>query len=114
MLAPADPFPRSLLKPPLLAADSQGEEPPERWRAGEVGTVAGRTAIGLDIGTSSVRAAQVSVSKGTPVLERFGQVALPPGVVRDGEVVVRGARHTALDVAHELTTTIDALWSLVP
>jgi type IV pilus assembly protein PilM len=51
-----------------------------------VGTVAGRTAIGLDIGTSSVRAAQVSVSKGTPVLERFGQVALPPGVVRDGEV----------------------------
>jgi len=48
--------------------------------------VAGRTAIGLDIGTSSVRAAQVSVSKGTPVLERFGQVALPPGVVRDGEV----------------------------
>jgi type IV pilus assembly protein PilM len=49
--------------------------------------VAGRTAIGLDIGTSSVRAAQVSLSKGTPVLERFGQVALPPGVVRDGEVV---------------------------
>ena len=48
--------------------------------------MAGRTAIGLDIGTSSVRAAQVSVSKGTPVLERFGQVALPPGVVRDGEV----------------------------
>ncbi|MFN8158389.1 MAG: formimidoylglutamate deiminase [Candidatus Nanopelagicales bacterium] len=35
-------------------------------------------------------------------------------VVVDGEVVVRGARHTALDVAHELTTTIDALWSLVP
>lgn len=49
-------------------------------------TVAGRTAIGLDIGSSSVRAAQVTVSKGVPVLERFGQVALPPGVVRDGEV----------------------------
>jgi type IV pilus assembly protein PilM len=49
--------------------------------------VAGRTAIGLDIGTSSVRAAQVTVSKGRPVLERFGQVALPAGVVRDGEVV---------------------------
>jgi type IV pilus assembly protein PilM len=49
--------------------------------------VAGRTAIGLDIGTSSVRAAQVSLSKGGPVLERFGQVALPAGVVRDGEVV---------------------------
>jgi type IV pilus assembly protein PilM len=52
-----------------------------------VGTVAGRTAIGLDIGTSSVRAAQVTVSKGKAVLDRFGQVALPPGVVRDGEVV---------------------------
>jgi type IV pilus assembly protein PilM len=52
-----------------------------------VETVAGRTAIGLDIGTSSVRAAQVTVSKGSAVLDRFGQVALPPGVVRDGEVV---------------------------
>ena len=49
--------------------------------------MAGRTAIGLDIGTSSVRAAQVTVSKGKAVLDRFGQVALPPGVVRDGEVV---------------------------
>jgi len=49
--------------------------------------VAGRTAIGLDIGTSSVRAAQVTVTKGTSVLERFGQVGLPPGAVRDGEVV---------------------------
>ena len=48
--------------------------------------MAGRTAIGLDIGTSSVRAAQVSLSKGGPVLERFGQVALPAGVVRDGEI----------------------------
>ena len=49
--------------------------------------MAGRTAIGLDIGTSSVRAAQVTVTKGTSVLERFGQVGLPPGAVRDGEVV---------------------------
>ena len=49
--------------------------------------MAGRTAIGLDIGTSSVRAAQVTVTKSGPVLDRFGQVALPPGVVRDGEVV---------------------------
>ena len=48
--------------------------------------MAGRTAIGLDIGTSSVRAAQVTVSKGNAVLDRFGQVGLPPGAVRDGEV----------------------------
>ncbi|MEO6712875.1 MAG: type IV pilus assembly protein PilM, partial [Mycobacteriales bacterium] len=43
--------------------------------------------VGLDIGTSGVRAAEVSVSRGSSVLERFGQVALPPGAVRDGEVV---------------------------
>lgn len=44
-------------------------------------------AVGLDIGTSGVRAAQLSVGKGTPRLERFGQVALPPGAVREGEVI---------------------------
>lgn len=49
--------------------------------------MAARTAIGLDIGSSCVRAAQVSFSKDGPELERLGQVALPPGVVRDGEVV---------------------------
>ena len=48
--------------------------------------MAGRTAIGLDIGTSSVRAAQVTVTKGNAVLDRFGQVPLPVGAVRDGEV----------------------------
>jgi type IV pilus assembly protein PilM len=48
--------------------------------------VAGRTAVGLDIGTSCVRAAQVTLVKGAVVLDRFGQVALPPGVVVDGEV----------------------------
>ncbi len=45
-----------------------------------------KTAVGLDIGTSSVRAAEMSLGK-SPVLERFGQVALPPGTVKDGEVV---------------------------
>ena len=49
--------------------------------------VAGRTAVGLDIGTSGVRAAELSSSRGSQVLERFGQVALPTGAVRDGEVV---------------------------
>jgi len=33
-----------------------------------------------------VRAAELSVARGTVTLERFGQVALPPGAVRDGEV----------------------------
>jgi type IV pilus assembly protein PilM len=52
-------------------------------------TVAGRTAIGLDIGTSGVRAAQVSFGRGggPGTLDRFGQVALEAGAVVDGEVV---------------------------
>lgn len=49
--------------------------------------MATRRAVGLDIGTSGVRAAQVALGKSGAVLERFGQVAVPPGVVRDGEVV---------------------------
>ncbi len=49
--------------------------------------MAGRTAIGLDIGTSVVRAAELSYGRGGITLERFGQVVLPEGAVRDGEVV---------------------------
>jgi type IV pilus assembly protein PilM len=48
--------------------------------------VAGRTAVGLDIGTSGVRAAELAFGKGPATLQRFGQVALPVGAVRDGEV----------------------------
>ena len=47
----------------------------------------GRPVVGLDIGTSGVRAAELSLGKGAATLERFGQVALPAGSVRDGEVV---------------------------
>lgn len=47
--------------------------------------------IGLDIGTSAVRAAQVSSGRGAPSLISFGQVALPPGVVVDGEIRDQGA-----------------------
>jgi type IV pilus assembly protein PilM len=43
--------------------------------------------VGLDIGTSGVRAAELSLGKGPATLERFGQVALPAGAVRDGEVI---------------------------
>ncbi len=34
-----------------------------------------------------MRAAELSQGKGPPTLTKFGQVALPPGAVRDGEVV---------------------------
>jgi type IV pilus assembly protein PilM len=49
--------------------------------------VAGRSAVGLDIGTSGVRAAELAFGKGVSTLQRFGQVALPTGAVKDGEVV---------------------------
>jgi type IV pilus assembly protein PilM len=52
--------------------------------------------VGLDIGTTSVRAAQLSWSKDRMELERFGQVALPLGAVRDGEVVDDRAVSAAL------------------
>jgi type IV pilus assembly protein PilM len=49
--------------------------------------MAGRTAIGLDIGTSVVRAVELSFGRGGITLERFGQVVVPDGAVRDGQVV---------------------------
>lgn len=47
--------------------------------------------VGLDIGTMAVRAAEVSFKGNVPTLELFGQVALPYGAVRNGEVVDVGA-----------------------
>lgn len=64
--------------------------------------MAGRTAIGLDIGTSGVRAAELSFGKRGVTLEKFGQVALPEGAVRDGEVVDGPA----------VTDALRQLWSL--
>src|ERR671932_1576311 len=46
-----------------------------------------RTAIGLDIGTSVVRAVELSYGRNGTTLERFGQLVLPPGAVLDGQVV---------------------------
>ena len=63
--------------------------------------MAGRTAIGLDIGTSGVRAAELSFGKRGVTLEKFGQIALPPGVIRDGEVMD----------AEVLAETLKQLWS---
>lgn len=55
--------------------------------------------VGLDIGTTHVRAAEVVFPKGgrdNGTLVRFGQVALPPGAVRDGEVEDHGTVSAAL------------------
>jgi len=50
------------------------------------GPRARRGLVGLDIGTSAVRAAEISVGNDAATLHRFGQVALPDGAVRDGEI----------------------------
>ena len=42
--------------------------------------------IGLDIGSSAVRAAEVCTDGGALVLRHFGQVGLPAGAVVEGEV----------------------------
>ena len=42
--------------------------------------------VGLDVGTRAVRLAEVELGP-SPVLRTFGQVDLPPGAVRAGEVV---------------------------
>lgn len=52
--------------------------------------------IGLDIGSFAVRAAELNVGSGLPTLLRFGQVALPPGAVRDAEVVETDAVSAAI------------------
>lgn len=45
-------------------------------------------AVGLDIGTHAVRAAELALGRNDEAtLVRFGQVTLEPGAVRDGEVV---------------------------
>jgi type IV pilus assembly protein PilM len=72
-----------------------GGAPAGRERIGGLDKVA-RNVAGLDIGTTAVRAAELSVRHGRVVLERLGQVGLPPGVVADGEVVDRAAVAAAL------------------
>ncbi len=44
-------------------------------------------AVGLDIGSFAVRAAEINYDGGRPTLQRFAQVTLPPGAVSDGEVI---------------------------
>ena len=52
--------------------------------------------VGLDIGTSAVRAAVVQTGKDVPVLQRYGQVGLPEGAVVAGEIVEEAIVRDAL------------------
>jgi type IV pilus assembly protein PilM len=56
----------------------------------------GRSVVGLDIGTTAVRGAELAVRRGQVVLERFAHVALPPGAVVEGEVAEPEAVGAAL------------------
>jgi len=55
-----------------------------------------RVGIGLDIGSSAVRAAEVAVSGDRRVIRRFAQVGLQAGAVVEGEVQDRAAVADAL------------------
>ncbi len=57
--------------------------------------------VSLDIGSYAVRAVELTVGGGEPVLERFAQVVLPPGAVRHGEVMDAAA----------VATSVRRLWS---
>jgi type IV pilus assembly protein PilM len=57
-------------------------------------------AVGLDIGSDAVRAAVVESGKSTPVLRRFAEIPLPPGVVAAGDIVDEAA----------VTEAVAALW----
>ena len=52
--------------------------------------------VGLDLGSYGVRAVEMTLGNGEPTLERFAQITLPPGAVRDGEVVDAGAVSVAI------------------
>jgi len=55
-----------------------------------------RMSIGLDIGSSAVRAAEVMIDGDRKVLRRFAQVGLPAGAVIEGEVRDRAAVAAAI------------------
>ena len=55
-----------------------------------------RGAVGLDIGASAIRVAHLSGTRDNPVLNSFGQIALPQGAVVDGEIRDPGAVSEAI------------------
>jgi type IV pilus assembly protein PilM len=69
--------------------------------------VSATTLVGLDIGSTSIRAVEATIGKEQPVIDNFGQVFLPPGtviggVIKDGRVVTTALRQ--LWTSHTFTT----------
>ncbi len=58
--------------------------------------------VGLDIGTTAVRAALIQTGRGKPKLQKYGQVTLPEGTVVGGEIVDEAVMRDAL---HQLWKT---------
>jgi type IV pilus assembly protein PilM len=54
------------------------------------------TLVGLDIGSTSIRAVEAALTKDRPVINQFGQAVLPAGAVTAGVVKDPGAVTTAL------------------
>jgi type IV pilus assembly protein PilM len=48
--------------------------------------VSATTLVGLDIGSTSIRAVEATIAKDRPVINNFGQAVLPPGSVAGGVV----------------------------
>jgi type IV pilus assembly protein PilM len=60
------------------------------------------TVVGVDIGSSTLRAVELQdASKSRPTIVRFGEIALPPGSVRGGEVLE----------PHTVASALKRLWS---
>lgn len=55
-----------------------------------------RTVVGLDIGSSGVRAAEFAIGRRTTTLQRYAEVELPAGVIRAGTVADPDALTEAL------------------
>lgn len=69
--------------------------------------MAATTVVGLDIGSTSIRAVEATIAKDRPLVTRFGQRMLPPdavvgGIVRDDKAVTAALR--ALWAEHEFGT----------
>jgi type IV pilus assembly protein PilM len=60
--------------------------------------VSATTLVGLDIGSTSIRAVEATIAKDRPVIDNFGQVFLPAGsvvggVIKDDRAVTTALRH---------------------
>jgi type IV pilus assembly protein PilM len=57
----------------------------------------GNSIVALDIGTSSIKLAEVDMTRRGPVLKRFGIIRLNPGLVSGGEILQTSAVTQAID-----------------